>query len=198
MQNLKINLHGESWTLKKFECSEADLKECLNVATKMKVSLAEALLDPFFYYNLKLSSIPSVEHLPGNKISGLLNSAKNQIEILLDGKIIRKLHFKDLNQEQLLFPLYNIHKTEVIKECSPGIYVEQKAIGFIGSYEINLDHFSIDDLQFHLVQFRDKQLLQQVSYQNKSFRFRKKETLLVYQNSFEIPVLPSVSISESL
>jgi hypothetical protein len=136
--------------------------------------------------------------LPGNKISGLLNSAKNQIEILLNGKIIRKLHFKDLNQEQLLFPLYNVQKTEVIKEYNPGIYVEQKAIGFIGSYEIKLDQFTIDDLKFHLMQCNDKQLLQQVSYQNRSFRFRRRETLVVYQNSFEVAALRSVSTLDSL
>ena len=144
MQTLKINLHGESWTLKKFECSADDLNECLKVAGRMKIPLVEALLDPFFYYNLKINTIPSVEHLPGNIISGLLNSPKNQIEIVLDGKKIKKLHFKDLNQELLLFPLYNIHKTKIMEEYGPGIYVEQKAIGFIASYVIKIDHFDID------------------------------------------------------
>lgn len=67
MQTLKINLHGESWTLKKFECSEADLKECLKVAAKMKLPLGKALLDPFFYYYLKLPSVPSMENLPGKR-----------------------------------------------------------------------------------------------------------------------------------
>jgi hypothetical protein len=186
MQNLKINLQGESWTLKKFECSEDVLYDCLQVATKMKVPLIKALLDPFFYYNLKIHSIPSVEHLPGSKISGLLNSSKNQIEILIDGKKIKKLHIKDLDQELLLFQLYNIHKTEIINDYGPGSYVEQKAIGFVASYEIKMDNFNIDNLQFNLLQFNDKQLLQQPTYQNKIFRFRKKETLLTYQNSFEI------------
>ncbi|WP_395050310.1 hypothetical protein [Flavobacterium sp.] len=186
MQTLKINLHGESWTLKKFECSEEDLLECLKVAAKMKLPLVKALLDPFFYYYLKRASIPSVEHLPGIKISGLLDTPKNQIEILLDGKKIRKLQFKDFNQEQLLFPLYNIHKTEIREEYSPGIYVEQKAIGFIASFEIKLNDFNIDDLQFKLLEFNDNLLLQQPNYQNKNFLLRKKETLLIYQNSFEI------------
>jgi len=186
MQTLKINLHGESWTLKKFECSEEDLVECFKAAAKMKLPLVKALLDPFFYYYLKRPSIQSVEHLPGIKISGLLNTPKNQIEIILDGKKISKLHIKDFNQEQLLFPLYKIHKTEITHNYSPGLYVEQKAIGFIASYEIKLDHFTIDELQFHLVQFNDKQLLQKPSYQNKKVLFRKKETLLIYQNSFEI------------
>ena len=186
MQTLKINLHGESWTLKKFECSEKDLTECLKVAAKMKRPLAKALLDPFFYYYLKIPTIPSVEHLPGKKWTGLLNTPKNQIEIVLDGKKIIKLHIKDLNQDQLLFPLYNIHKTEITENYSPGIYVEQKAIGFIASYEIKVESFTIDELQFRLLQLNDKQLLQKPDYQNKKVLFRKKETLLIYQNSFEV------------
>ena len=186
MQTLKINLHGESWTLKKFECSEVDLNECLKVAAKMKVPLVKAVLDPFFYYYLKIPTIPSVEHLPDKKWTGLLNTPKNQIEIVLDGKKIIKLHIKDLNQEQLLFPLYNLQKTEITENYSPGIYVEQKAIGFIASYEIKVEHFSIEELQFHLLQLNDKLLLQKPSYQNKKVLFRKKETLLIYQNSFEV------------
>ncbi len=186
MHLLKINLHGESWTLKKFECSEEDLSECLKVADKMKRPLVKAVLDPFFYYYLKIPTIPSVEHLPGKKWSGLLDTPKNQIEILLDGKKISKLHIKDLNQEQLLFPLYNIHKTEITENYSPGIYVEQKVIGFIASYEIKVEHFTIDELQFHLLEFNDKLLLQKPNYQNKKVLYRKKETLLIYQNSFEV------------
>lgn len=186
MQTLKINLHGESWTLKKFECSEEDYCECLKVAATMKLPLMKAVLDPFFYYNLKRPAIQSVEHLPGIKVSGLLNTPKNQIEILLNGKKITKLQIKDLNQEQLLFPLYNIRKTEIVEEYKPGIYVEQKTIGFIASYEIKLDSFTIDDLQFNLLQFKGKQLLQKPAYQNKKVLLRRKETLLIYQNSFEV------------
>lgn len=64
--------------------------------------------------------------------------------------------------------------------------MEQKAIGFIASYEIKMEEFTIEELQFQLLQFNNKQLLQKASYQNKKVFFRKKETLLIYQNSFEI------------
>ncbi len=183
MQTLKINLHGESWTLKKFECSEEDLSECLKVAAKMKISLKEALLNPFFYYNLRLPKIPSLENLPGKKISGLLNSPKNQIEILLDGKKIRKHNFTDLI---LLFPMYEVDRITMSEDYSPGIYVEQKAIGFIASYELKVEDVNLDDLQFKLLEFKDKILLQKPTYQNKNMLFRRKETLLIYQNSFEV------------
>lgn len=183
MQTLKINFHGESWTIKKFECSEEDLDECLNVAAKMKLTLKEALLNPFFYYNLRLPKIPSLENLPGKKIGGLLNSPKNQIEILVDGKKIRKHSFADL---LLLFPMYGVNRIPINDEYNPGIYVEQKAIGFIASYELKVADLNLEDIQFQLLEFKDKYLLQKPTYQNKNLIFRKKETLLIYQNSFEI------------
>jgi len=180
---LKINFHGESWTLKKFECNDSDLESCLKMAAKMKLSLPDALLNPFFYYNLRLPSIPSLENLPGKKISGLFNSPKNQIEIILNGKRIRKFYFADL---LLLFPLYNTDKIQSTNEQNPGIYVEQKAIGFIASYELNIETFNPEYLQFNLLEFKGKLLLQKPSYEKKNMLFRKKETLLINQNSYEI------------
>jgi hypothetical protein len=186
MHKLKINLHGESWTLKKFECSKYELDACLATADKMKLPLEKALLDPFFYYYLKIPTIASTEHLPGTKWSGLLDSPKNQIEIWYDSKKIRKLHIADIDQDLLLFPIYNKNKIEITKEYSAGIYVEQCAIGFVGSYELNIESFNLEDLQFNLLQFNDKLLLQQPTYSTQKLLFRKKETLLIYQNAFEV------------
>jgi hypothetical protein len=186
MPKLKINFHGESWTLKKFACNDDDLKECLKVAARMKLPLVKALLDPFFYYYLKIQTIASTEYLPGTKWSGLLNSPKNQIEIWYNGKKIKKLHIKDIEQDLLLFPIYNKNKTDINEEYGPGIYVEQQAIGFVGSYELNIESFNLEDLQFNLLQFNDKLLIQPPTYSNQKLHFRKKETLLIYQNSFEI------------
>jgi hypothetical protein len=186
MHKLKINFHGESWTLKKFECSKYELDACLATADKMKLPLEKALLDPFFYYYLKIPTIASTEHLPGIKWSGLLDSPKNQIEIWYDGRKIKKLHIADIDQDLLLFPIYNKNKIEIIKDYNPGIYVEQCAIGFVGSYELNIDSFDLQDLQFNFLQFNEKLLLQQPTYFTQKLLFKKKETLLTYQNGFEI------------
>jgi hypothetical protein len=102
MHKLKINFHGESWTLKKFECGTYELDACWATADKMKLPLEKALLDPFFYYYLKIPAIASTEYLPGTKWSGLLDSPKNQIEIWYDGKKIRKLHIADIDQDCLI------------------------------------------------------------------------------------------------
>jgi hypothetical protein len=186
MHKLKINFHGESWTLKKFECNDNDLKECIKVAARMKLPLEKALLDPFFYYYLKIPVIASTEHLPGTKWSGLLDTPKNQIEIWYEGKKIKKLYISDIVEDLLLFPIYNKSKTKIKEEYGPGIYVEQQAIGFLGSYELFIETFNLEDLNFHLLQFSDKLLLQPPTYSSQNLRFRKKESLLTYQNSFQI------------
>lgn len=186
MAILKINLYGESWMLKKFKCSHEELLESRQLAKKMKLTLGEALLNPFFYYNLRNPSIASLEHLPGEKINALANTSKNQIEILVDGKKIKKLQIKDLTNQLSLFPLYNTKTLEISEINEPGIYIEQKAIGFVASYELKIDNFSIENICFHLVEYCEQILFSYPTYKNKNFLLRKKSTLVTYQNSFEI------------
>jgi len=189
LKKLKINLYGESWTLKKFECSPTDLVLCLDVAKKMKLSLTEALLSPFFYYNLKLPNIPSLEFLPGRKISGLLNTPLNQIEIWYNGIRIKKLNLSDFNQEDLLFPIYNVEKFEIDNKFEPGIYIEQKAFGLVASYEVTVVSFNIEKLHFRILELTDKTLLQKITYDNQKLKLKKKDVLIRYQNGFEVKVV---------
>lgn len=186
MDKLKINLFGEQWTLKKVVLNPMELEYFNNIALRLKLPLHLALLDPFFYFHLKLSSIPSVDKLPSKKVSGLLNSPKNQIEIWLNGKRMRKLKLEDLNQEQYLFPLYKIEKSMIGSTTSPGIYIEQKEIGYIGSYQFNTEEFTIENLQFKIVESTNQLLLQKIIYPNSKTIFKKKDTLITSQNSFEI------------
>lgn len=185
-KKLKINLYGESWTLKKFECSSTELSLCLDIAEQMKLNIEEALLSPFFYYNLKLTSIPSLEYLPGKKIIGLLDTPSNHIEIWFEGIRISKLKISDFNQYDLLFPLYNVEKIEIDNKYEPGIYIEQKAYGLIGSYEVLIDSFKFEDLNFKLLNIGSKTLLQKLIYKNKEIKLKKKDTLIRYQNGFQI------------
>lgn len=186
MQTLKINLFGEQWTLKKVVLNAIEKEYFDNIASRLKSPLHEALLDPFFYHHLKLASIPSLDKLPCEKISGLLNSEKNQIEIWVDSKKIHKLKLEELNQEQYLFPIYNTNKSIIENTYKTGIYIEQKEIGFIGSYKVKIESFTLEDLQFNLIDLNNRLLLQNVTYKNSNTIFKKKETLINYQNSFTV------------
>lgn len=186
MQKLKINLFGELWTLKKVVLNPMEQEYYELIAARIKQPLHLALLDPFFYYHLKLNSIDSLEKLPCETMSGLMNTPKNQIEIWLDGKKILKLKLDELNQDQYLIALYNTKVAMVNRSGKEGIFIEQKEIGYIGSYEFKTEKFDIADLQFDLIELNNQLLLNKIIYPNSKTIFKKKDTLITYQNSFVI------------
>lgn len=186
MQKLKINLFGELWTLRKVVLNPMEQEYYETIASRMKQPLHLAVLDPFFYYHLKLNSVDSLEKIPCEMVSGLMNTPKNQIEIWLDSKKILKIKLDELNPDQYLIPLYNIKISILNKYNDQGIYIEQKEIGFIGSYEFQTANFNIEDLQFDLLELNNQLLLQNTSYTNCKTIFKKKDTLITYQNSYII------------
>jgi hypothetical protein len=80
------------------------------------------------------------------------------------------------------FPIYNKNKIDIKEEYSPGIYVEQQTIGFVG-LRTKYRSFDLEDLQFNLLNLMTNSLLQPPSYFNQTTN-QKKETLLTYQNMF--------------
>lgn len=185
-KRLKISLFGELLTFMKVTLNPIELEYYGNIATRLSLPLHEALLDPFFYFHLKLNTVPSLDKLPCKKESGLLNSPKNQIEIWLEGKKIRKLKMEDFDHDQYLFPLYTSQKSILGNQNNPGIYIEQKEIGYIGIYEFKIENFVLEDLQFVLGEINNQLLLQNITYPNCKTIFKKKETLINYQHSFVI------------
>lgn len=183
---LKINLFGELWTLKEVVLNSIEKEYYSNIATRLKLTLHEALLDPFFYHHLKLTSVTSLDKLSCKEVSGLMNTQKNQIEIWVEGRKIRVLRLEDFNLDQYLFPLYNTKKSILGNQYKTGIYIEQKEIGFIGSYEFKIENFNLENLQFGLIEHNNQLLLQNISYLNCNTVFKKKQTLINYQHSFEI------------
>lgn len=186
LQKLKVNLFGELFTLMRVVLNPMEREYYELIAARMKQPLHQAVLDPFFYYHLKLNSVDSLEKLPCEKVSGLMNTNKNQIEIWLEGKKILKIKLDELNQDQYLFPLYNIKKSVHNNQNNSGIYVEQKEIGFIGSYEFKIQKFEMADLQFDFLEINNQLLLNKIIYPNSKTIFKKKDTLITYQNSFVI------------
>lgn len=183
---LKINLFGESWKLKQLVFSDKLFQTFEENAMKMKQPLVEVITDPFFYYYLKNKKIQTIEDLEGITTEGLINSPKNQIEIWFKNKKIKKLQINDLIEELLLFPLYKTSKYTSNFVLEKGIYLEQKEIGLVASFEINIDNFNIDNLEFQLLQTKEQTILEKLLYKNEVLKSKKKDTLLTFQNCFEI------------
>lgn len=186
LQKLKINLFGELWTLKKVLLNPIEQEYFENIASRLKLPLHQALLDPFFYHHLRLNTIPNIDKLPCKEVSGLMHNSSHQIEFWVSGKKTEKINIPNLEPSQYLFPLYQVKNVIVTEINTPGIYIEQKEKGFIGCYETLVDNFSMDDLNFSLLEINNHLLLDNITHQHAKMVFKKKETLITYQNSYEI------------
>ena len=183
---LKINLFGEAWTLKRISISNEQKKDWEKIALKMNQSLCHAIIDPYFYYLLNEDTIQSMNDLVLIKIGGLINNQKNQIEIWYKNRKVQKLKINDLLEELLLFPLYNTSVSRINPDYETGIYIEQKEIGLIGSYEIRMNDFNINNLEFHLLEVDGMIILKNLKYQNQNLKSVKSDALITFQNGFEV------------
>ncbi len=183
---LKINLFGEAWTLKRISISNEQKNDWEKIALKMNQSLCQAIIDPYFYYLLNEDTIQSMNDLVLIKIGGLINNQKNQIEIWYKNRKVHKLKINDLQEELLLFPLYNTSVSRINPDYETGIYIEQKEIGLIGSYEIRMNDFNINNLEFHLLEVDGMIILKNLKYQNQNLKSVKSDALLTFQNGYEV------------
>jgi hypothetical protein len=185
---LKINFYEEALHIKKVQITDEQFLKWNIIASKMKITIHKALIHPYFYHLLKDIKIQKIDDLSIIMQQELINSSKNQIEIWYKNKKIQKLKINDLQEELLLFPLYNsiLNKTPIVKD--KGIYIEQKEIGLIGSFELNVQDFNIDNLVFHLIESINGKSLQKVTYLNQGFTLKKTDSLTIYQNSFELKI----------
>lgn len=188
-QKLKINLFGEWWSLRKLKLNPIEQEYFTQIANRLQQPLHQALLDPFFYHYLRLNTIPSLDKLPCEKLGGLLGSTNHQVEVWIDGKKSQKILQSELDPTQYLFPLYKTEVNHLTLNDTPGIYIEQKEVGFIGSYEFQTNDFSIDNLVFNLLQTHHQLLLQSITYPNCKVVFKEKETLINYQHSYVVDSL---------
>ena len=183
---LKINLFGEAWTLKRISISNEQKNDWEKIALKMNQSLCQAIIDRYFYYILNEDTIQSMNDLMLIKIGGLINNQKNQIEIWYKNRKVQKLKINDLLEELLLFPLYNTSVSRINPDYETGIYIEQKEIGLIGSYEIRMNDFNINNLEFHLLEVDGMIILKNLKYQNQNLKSVKSDALITFQNGFEV------------
>ena len=186
MEKLKINLYGESWKQLKIELTPDQIIEFEQKATFLKMPLHQALNDPFFYYKLALPKIKGIDNLKKQTKNGLINSTKNQIEIWFQNRKVQKFKINELNNALLLFPLFSSSVIKWNPSQDKGYYLEQRELGLIGSYELMVNSFDLDQLHFQLFEYNKVLHLENITYQQKKMILKKQDTLITFQNSFEI------------
>ncbi len=187
MNKLKINFLGTGIEIK-IILLPTDVLENWKGIINQKRTITDALLDPFFYYKLKDKRYSSLEDLPSENCSGILNTPKSQIEFWFNRKKVSKLNTHELFNENVLFPLFNIKRIQNSFIHSKGIYILQNEIGTIGTYElmVNSETLNIDDFIFEIDSSHNVTFVKKIKYQNLDFSFQKKDTVITYQSCFEV------------
>jgi hypothetical protein len=187
LYKLKINFLGTGIEIKRILLPVEVLENWKGIINPKK-TITEALLDPFFYYKLKDKKYTSLEDLPSEKCSGILNAPKSQIEFWLNRKKVFKLNTHELFNESVLFPLFNIERMKNPFIHSKGIYILQNEIGTIGTYElmVNSETLNIDDFIFEIDSSQNATFIKNIKYQNQNLEFIKKDTVITYQSGFEV------------
>lgn len=178
MPTLKVNFYGEGYALHQLENHIFYQK----IADKMKLTVPEALLDILFFYHLKNPKYQCLQDCYAHRFTGLIHTPKGKIEIWFGRKKIAKITTTNLCDTITLFPLYNIMNTNSENlQPQTTLYVEEQEIGLIGSYKIEIEHFNIAHLTFHIAQHKQQKIIHQLSYKNKILKCTKTDTLLQKQ-----------------
>jgi hypothetical protein len=187
LDKVKINLFGESWSLKELELNHELTSKCLSSAKKLNRDLPDLLLDLSFYEELGIPGIKSIADLPGTCIRGIQNTPKSQLEIWLNGKKILKIRLESLFNQNTLFRLYQTQEKVIyFEDLDQGIYLFEYEMGLVASYRFNIPKFTIDQLSFGLLKFQIEDLnvevLTEVFFNTKLLVSTHSDTIITCSN----------------
>ncbi len=188
-KTLRIKLFGESIKIHKLKIDGDIMPILITVANKVKLPLLEALLDVDFFRILNSQELQCINDLIGYTFIGLINNSRNQVEISYGRKRIAKFNINELFDPSTLFPLYNTQINSVnLNNLSTGIYIEEREIGLIGTYEMIVEEFQIDLLNFYLTKMEllneKLEVLHLITYKKQLVPCVKSDALLRYQMCF--------------
>jgi len=190
MPKLKINIFGEGIEIRKLQFDKDTYSHWMEIAFRKNRPLTDLLLDPFFYHQLKDNRFNSVLDLDATVVSGVLDKPKNQIEFWFNRHKVLKLKPNELFNELVLFPLYQVDKTQLFNsnELEAGLYIMKKEIGLISSLELEIDTntLQIDDFKFITTAFKNERFLSNIKYRNQNLNAVKNDTVITYQTGFKI------------
>ncbi len=151
LQSIKINLFGVGCSVIIGQFEESIWLKFQKVAKVMRCSLEEAVFDDSFYKQLGLKDYQSFVDL-GNEqaYKGLINDNKSLIEIRINNRQKRKILFKELLNETVLFPVFQttISRIENLTLIPNSLLAIEKEIGTFASYKFEAESFSLDKLSF--------------------------------------------------
>ena len=181
MTKIKLQFVGTFIYYKEIELNSMEQNYFDSIAKGIGLSLNEALIDPFFYYKLRLNKYQSYLDLNGKSYFGLDVQSFHQIEVFVDGHKKQKFTYLDLNPENVLFPLYSskiIHRN--LKNNLT--IIKKKEKGTISYSIINETSKELNELiSFNLLFLKNDLFISDFLFNNEEINTSKTDTLITEQ-----------------
>ncbi len=181
MKKIKIQLIGSFIYYKVVVLDAIELEYFSAIAKRMNYTLEMALIDPFFYYNLKLSKYQSYYDLNGKVFFGLDVNAFHQIEVFVDGHKKQKFSYFELNPNNLLFPLYPskidfpvLSKNEIIIRSK-----DKGSVNYV--FPIAEEELLEEQVLFGLIELNNELLISKVVTNNNPVLINRSDTVIIEQ-----------------
>lgn len=188
MQNgdtVSIRFIGTGCHIVKCEMDENLWSKIQACAKKLKLPLEQVFFDSELYSLLNIPTYTSWQDFNNiQDVSGLLQSHRSQIEIRLNKRPRKKIHFNELNNTDLLFPLYNVETTAIDTNTENRfITIIEEDIGTTAFYKFNCPKFDIDNLKFRILNVKVKNgrtysILSEVFYDGLGLKAYKSDNLV--------------------
>lgn len=181
LTKIKLQFVGTFIYYKEIELNSMEQNYFDSIAKGIGLSLNEALIDPFFYYKLRLNKYQSYQDLNGKSYFGLDVHSFHQIEVFVDGHKKQKFTYFDLNPENVLFPLYSSALLNNVKPLS-NIVVRTKEKGMVSYSFQSESNMSLDDIfSFELLGLDENLLITSVNAYQKQLSLKRTDTVLIEQ-----------------
>jgi hypothetical protein len=181
LRKIKIQFVGTFIYFKEIELNSMEQNYFDSISKGIGLSLNEALIDPFFYYRLRLNKYQSYQDLNGKSYFGLDVNSFHQIEVFVDGHKKQKFTYFDLNPENVLFPLYPSALLNKVKPLS-NIVVRTKEKGRVSfSFQDEFPIILEELISFELMQLDNNLLINNVMAKYAPLSINKSDTVIIEQ-----------------
>lgn len=181
-KRLKINFFGEGIRISKIEIPETFQDQWYAIVQSSKQSIETLLLDPFFYYNLKIPNINSYHDVTSKSWEGIRCNNESVFEIWSQRKKVYKDTLNHVTTSQTLFPLFNTVQNHW-KIDEKGIYVIEHEKGLIRSTIIEHQNarLDMDDFRFHVAQWNKSLWLDKLYFLEQECYSSNTDTMITKQ-----------------
>lgn len=181
MRKIKIQFIGTFASYFEVALDAMEQEYFETIANRLDLSLAEALIDPYFYYVLRLDKYQSYLDLNGKSFFGMDVNSFHQIEVFVDGNKKQKFTYFDLNPENVLFPLYSTVIYNINKPIN-NLVIRTKEKGRVNfSFQVEFPIILEELISFELMQLDNNLLINNVIVKYAPLNIRKSDTVMIEQ-----------------